>query len=170
MFLGFVDLGDTMKLVDLIKNSSGVPSNTDSLPTYRIYGPSGLLSIMTGSLAKKDTASVTDASNTTPIVLTSAGHGLTTGTRVTVISVTGNTAANGTFVVTRINADTFSLDSSVGNGDYVSGGTWNVAGLYGADLVCSAGNGFAAGETYALLVSGAISSTAVAHLHTVTVT
>jgi len=170
MFLGFVELAATLKLVDLIKNSSGVPTNTDSLPTYRVYGPDGLLDLVTGSLSKKDTGSITGATNASPIVITSAGHNLTTGTRVTITGVGGNTAANGTFLVTRINTDTFSLDGSTGSGAYTSGGTWNVSGLYGADIVCSTANGFASGETYTILVAGAISGTQAANLHTVVVT
>ena len=70
------------------------------------------------------TGVVADASNATPIVITDVAHGLSTGDRVTVADVTGNTAANGTWTVTVLTADTFELDGSVGNGAYVSGGTW----------------------------------------------
>lgn len=67
---------------------------------------------------------VTNATNTSPIVITtSANHGLNTGDGVHVASVLGNTAANGDWVVTAISATTFSLDTSVGNSAYVSGGT-----------------------------------------------
>lgn len=66
---------------------------------------------------------ITAASNASPIVLTSTAHGLVTGDAVTVASVGGNTAANGNFVVTKVTDDTFSLDGSVGNGAYTSGGT-----------------------------------------------
>ena len=66
---------------------------------------------------------ITGASNAEPIVITSNGHGLTTGDFVTVASVGGNTAANGSWYVTRIDANTFSLDGSEGNGSYTSGGT-----------------------------------------------
>ncbi|TWT59616.1 choice-of-anchor Q domain-containing protein [Rubinisphaera italica] len=67
---------------------------------------------------------LTNASNTSPIVITSAGHGLNTGNFVVVNGVTGNTAANGFFRVNRIDANTFSLETSQGNGAYTGGGTW----------------------------------------------
>ena len=67
---------------------------------------------------------VTAATNATPIVLTSVEHELSSSMRVTVSGVLGNTAANGTFTVTRVDEDTFSLNGSTGNGAYVSGGIW----------------------------------------------
>lgn len=71
---------------------------------------------------------VTNATNATPIVITSPNHGLTTGNVVTVSGVAGNTAANGAFNVTVIDANTFSLDGSAGNGAYTSGGFWTTGG------------------------------------------
>jgi hypothetical protein len=67
---------------------------------------------------------ITDASNTTPIVITSAGHGLATQDKVTVSDVTGNDAANGTWCITVINSDEFKLEGSAGNGAYGGGGEW----------------------------------------------
>lgn len=67
---------------------------------------------------------ITGATNATPIVITtSTEHGLNDGQTVTIGSVGGNTAANGTWAVTLISPTTFSLDTSVGNGTYTSGGT-----------------------------------------------
>lgn len=66
---------------------------------------------------------ITGASNATPIVITSASHGLATGDMVTIASVGGNTAANGTWKITKVGDNTFSLDGSVGNAAYTSGGT-----------------------------------------------
>ncbi len=65
---------------------------------------------------------VTDASNTTPIVITSAAHGFSNGATVIVREVGGNTAARGEWTITYIDANTFSLDGSVGNAAYSSGG------------------------------------------------
>ncbi|MDQ3555120.1 MAG: hypothetical protein M3395_12065, partial [Chloroflexota bacterium] len=72
---------------------------------------------------------VTAATNASPIVITGSPHGLTTGDRVRVAGVKGNTAANGTFTVTVIPAPNpsnpstqFALDGSAGNGDYTGGG------------------------------------------------
>ena len=67
---------------------------------------------------------ITGATNATPIVITSVAHGLTTGNVVAIKNVLGNTAANGTWTVTVVDANTFSLQTSVGNGAYTSGGNW----------------------------------------------
>ncbi len=168
-YLGLVQLEATLAAPVLAQASSGAPVNLDALPTYRIYGPGGLMDNGSGSLAFKDSASITGASNTSPIVITSAAHGLTTGTRVTISGVTGNTAANGTFVVTYVSDSTFSLQGSTGNGGWVSGGTWNVTGLYTVSIDATSANGYEAGETYTLLTSGLISAVGWADLSTFTV-
>ena len=67
---------------------------------------------------------VTGATNASPIVVTSTGHALDTGDAVAISGVAGNTAANGVFTVTKIDANTFSLNGSAGNAAYTSGGTW----------------------------------------------
>jgi hypothetical protein len=78
-----------------------------------------------GEMPKKadDPKDITGATNASPIVITITGHGYITGDQVTISGVLGNDAANGEFVVTRIDADTFSLDGSTGDGAYTSGGT-----------------------------------------------
>ena len=43
--------------------------------------------------------------------------------------VTGNTRANGSWTITRVDANRFSLDGRAGNGAYTGGGTW-VAGRF----------------------------------------
>ncbi|NOT00867.1 MAG: hypothetical protein HOP29_09585 [Phycisphaerales bacterium] len=67
---------------------------------------------------------IADASNTTPIVILSFGHGLSSGTRVNVTGVTGNTAANDLFTVNVLDGNTFQLNGSAGNGAYTGGGQW----------------------------------------------
>lgn len=68
--------------------------------------------------------SITAATNATPIVITtSVAHGLNSDYEVTIAGVLVNTAANGTFIVTVVDATHFSLNGSVGNGVYTSGGT-----------------------------------------------
>jgi hypothetical protein len=67
---------------------------------------------------------VSGATNASPIVVTSAGHSLNTGDAISISGVAGNTAANGTFTVTKVDANTFSLNGSTGNAAYTSGGTW----------------------------------------------
>lgn len=65
---------------------------------------------------------ITSASNATPIVITSVGHGFTAEDMVTVQGVGGNTAANGVWIVANPATDTFELFGSIGNGAYTSGG------------------------------------------------
>ncbi len=152
MFLGYIALDDGLRLQHLSVNDSELPSASTTTPAYRIYGQSGLLANGTGTLSAAETGVVTGATNATPIVITSANHGLTTGQRVTVASVGGNTAANGTWTITRVDADTFSLDTSVGNGAYTTGGTWTTTGLYAATITPTDAAGYAQGEYYDVLV------------------
>jgi hypothetical protein len=78
-------------------------------------------------------ASISGATNATPIVITSTGHGFKNNAIVDIASVGGNTAANGAWRVTAATADTFELVNpdtgadSVGSGAYTSGGTINLA-------------------------------------------
>lgn len=82
---------------------------------------------------------ITNATNATPIVLTTgAAHGLSTGISIVVTDVGGNTAANGTFITiattsgTTITLGTISgssINNVAGNGAYTSGGTWSLAGM-----------------------------------------
>lgn len=76
---------------------------------------------------------ITGATNASPIRITSAGHGLSTGAVINIAGVGGNTAANNsstnkTWTVTVIDANTFSLNGSTGNGTYTSNtGSWVTA-------------------------------------------
>lgn len=68
---------------------------------------------------------ITGATNATPIVLTVAsGHGVVANDQIFVTGVGGNTAANGTFIVSAVGATTITLQGSAGNGSYTSGGTF----------------------------------------------
>ena len=163
MFVGYVLLEGTLYGSMLVRDTSDTPINADSLPLLRVYGPNGY--IVNGSCTLKETATVTAATNATPIVVTSSAHGLTTGTRITISGVAGNTAANGTFVVTRVDANTFSLDDSVGTGGYTSGGTWNTTGLYQYSFACLGTSGFEVSEHYQVLFTYAVSSTNMGQLH-----
>lgn len=66
---------------------------------------------------------ITGATNATPISITCAGHGYSTGDTVVLASVGGNTSANGVWEITVTGTDTFTLDGSVGNATWTSGGT-----------------------------------------------
>jgi hypothetical protein len=156
MFAGFVDLGNTIRLFIQARNTSTkAPVNADALPTFRVYGQSGV--VYSGTASKLQSGNVTGATNASPIVITSAGHGLATGSVVTISGVGGNTAANTTAVVTVIDANTFSIPVA-GNGAYTSGGVWNATGLYAIDVVATALNGFASDVNYTCVASWAVSS------------
>lgn len=72
---------------------------------------------------KISNATVTDATNATPIVVTtSAAHGFSNGSIVRIKDVEGNTAANGTWAVSNVTSNTFDLDGSTGNGAYTQNG------------------------------------------------
>ena len=87
---------------------------------------------------------ITNATNATPIVVTSTTHGLTTGDLVLISKVGGNTAANEVSRVTVTDANTFSLQDPVtganvaGNGAYTSGGrVWRLSGVDFLDDIAS---------------------------------
>lgn len=65
---------------------------------------------------------ITAATNASPIAVTSTAHGYATNDVVNITGVAGNTAANGTWIITVIDANTYSLNNSTGNGAYTSGG------------------------------------------------
>lgn len=90
------------------------------------YSHAGSYRIKVDVLDNGRAGAITAASNTAPILITSAGHGLLTGDQISVNGVNGNTAANGPFTVTFVDADTFSLDGSDGTTSlpYGGGGIW----------------------------------------------
>ena len=65
---------------------------------------------------------ITDASGTPIQITTQAPHGLTTGQRVMIAGVSGNTAAIGTWLITSTGLDTFTLNGTSSNGPYNGGG------------------------------------------------
>jgi hypothetical protein len=66
---------------------------------------------------------ITAASNATPISVTSTSHGFATGDVIYIANVAGNTATNGLWQITVVDANTFTLNGSTGNGAYTSGGS-----------------------------------------------
>lgn len=90
----------------------------------RLDNYSNLSPISAAFTASGTTGTITGATDATPIVVTSPGHGLTTGTTVSISGVGGNDAANNTWIITVVDANTFSLDMSSGDGTYNGGGTW----------------------------------------------
>lgn len=72
---------------------------------------------------------VAQATPSAPITVTSAGHGLASNQGVVISGVGGYTQANGTWILTVVDANTFTLNGTVnftGNA-YTSGGVWVVA-------------------------------------------
>jgi hypothetical protein len=70
---------------------------------------------------------ITNVSSSGPIVITTAlPHGLTTGARVRIAGVLGNTAANGNFNITVTGSNSFTLNGATSNGAYTpsAGDTW----------------------------------------------
>lgn len=66
------------------------------------------------------------STNATPIVITSAAHGLTTGDTIQITGHTTNTKANGTWEVNVLTSSTFELVGSVGTTGAGSSGTWQL--------------------------------------------
>lgn len=167
MFQGFTPLEDDMQILVQAVDSDDAPIDADAPPTYRVYGQSGV--VYNGTAAFLQSGDITGATNDDPIVITSAAHQLVTGSVVTIASVGGNTNANGTWVVTVLDDDTFSIPNA-GNSAYTSGGTWHCAGLYTVSFTASAANGFASGNTYTCLTNWTVSDTNQDQLDTFCVT
>ncbi len=79
------------------------------------------------------------AANASPIQVTAANHGFSSGETVVISGVGGNTAANGTWQITVVDANNFTLNGSAGNGAYTSGGTVAIAarlrrGVWGSPI------------------------------------
>lgn len=165
-FFGIVQIENPLRSTVLSRNTSGTPTDSQTPPAYRVYGPAGLMQAGTGTLVLKDPSAsgggITGASNASPISITSPAHGLSTGANVTISGVAGNTAANGQWTVTVVDADHFTLNGSSGSGAWTSGGTWHVSGLYDVNFTPQAANGFLSGQCYSMLVSYTISGTPVA--------
>ena len=170
MYLGLVTMAAQFTFPHLTVNAAGTPKDADSAPTFRIYGYGGLLNNATGSMLPMDPSSsggpISGATNASPIVITSANHGLSTGTRVTVQNVLGNTAANGDWQITRVDGNTFSLNGSTGNSGYTGGGTWHTTGLYAFTYTPQGANGFVGGQSYAALVTWQVAGVTQAAIHT----
>ena len=157
MFSGFVSVGSTaIRVLCLTTDSSFTPTNASAVPSYRVYGPSGIMQNGTGSASFAETGTITNATNANPIVITSAAHGLSTGTRVTITGVGGNTAANTTAAITKIDANSFSI-AVAGNGAYTAGGTWNTTGLYKVDITPNSSDGYVADALYTVLFTFTVS-------------
>jgi len=85
------------------------------------YGNVSNLSPISNDItAQSSTGTITGASNTTPIQITSPGHGLYSGVWVSISGVGGNVGANGTWEIQVVDANTFNLLDSAGTGSGVT--------------------------------------------------
>lgn len=76
---------------------------------------------------------VTSSTDATPIVVTATSHGLATGDRVLIFGHATNVAANGIFKITRVSANTFSLQDELTGANIA--GTGGGAGTGGVMVV-----------------------------------
>lgn len=105
--------------------SVAVPSTIYRLFDVFVYNNSGVPALETLNW-NQTTGTITAATNATPIVITSTGHGRSNGDLVGITGCAGNTAPNGkVWIVQNVTANTFELHSSQGSGaDTTSAGTW----------------------------------------------
>jgi hypothetical protein len=154
MFVGFFEIGGQFYAPLLVRDTGLSPVDADSPPIYRIYGPTGVLSGVTGACTFLDTGTITAATNASPVVYTCPNHGLASGFVVSVTGVLGNTGANASGICTVIDANTFSLDGSAGTGTYTSGGNWHMTGLYTYTFPVATASGFEVGTLYVTVLEG----------------
>lgn len=154
-----VDARTDFILGHLVKDS-GAAVEPDAAPTFRVFNDAGV-AIGGGTASLMSSGAITAATNASPIVVTSNGHGLVAGMRILISGVNGNAAANNYWTVTApVAANTFALLGSSGSGAYTSGGTWRVVGLYKLTFSGSLLAAIQAGKTYTVVVYYAISGAA----------
>lgn len=111
--------GTTWLSFALSQLSIAVPSTTNTNYDVFLDYNSGTPALALNAWRNSGQA-ITGATNATPIVITANSHGLSNGDQAYVSGVLGNTAANGTWTVANVAANTFELATSVGNGAYTA--------------------------------------------------
>jgi hypothetical protein len=76
---------------------------------------------------------IVSSTNTSPITVEATGHGLWTGACVTIAGHAGNASANGTWTITAVDADHFTLNGSAGS---AVGGASGTAAVVSTDTDC----------------------------------
>lgn len=113
--------------IAVINDGSGnYESHAIATPAVRASGGTRLNTepYIANSTQTEAALTITNATNATPIVITSAAHGYSNGDVVVTASIGGNTNANGgPFIVEAAAANTFALQDSVGTAPWTSGGT-----------------------------------------------
>ena len=75
--------------------------------------------------------SITNVSSSGGLIkITKTAHGFSTGNRVTIKDVAGTTEANGTWFITKVDADNFTLDDSTYSNAYTTGGSYTQAATF----------------------------------------
>lgn len=94
---------------------------------YKFQGSK--IEVVTGFAGGSPLLPLTGITNANPAVVTAALHGLNDGDVVAITEVLGMTEVNNTYIVNKIDANTFSLEGvdSTGYGTYTSGGKINPA-------------------------------------------
>lgn len=99
-----------------------MPTYGNTYPSTSLY-PSAPIEIQfVCGFGAHTPVSITGATNAAPIAITATAHGFSTGDKVYVQSVGGNTNADGNWSISVSDANTFSLLTSSGNAAYTSGG------------------------------------------------
>jgi len=111
------------------RSTENPPSETNNSINWWVYEIENVADDQIPQTSFNSGFTVSTASNTTPITITAAQlHGYNTGQKITVSGVLGNTAANGTWIITVTGSQTFQLNGSSGNGAYTSGGVHYIDG------------------------------------------
>lgn len=77
------------------------------------------------------TGAITGVTTAAPPVVTDVAHGLSTGDKVRITGTGGTTEINDrVYTITRVGADTFSLDGEETTNAYTAGGTWTQINVY----------------------------------------
>lgn len=111
------------------QNFSAPPPPFPPCPSYTLKVT--IPDVTANPVTSTATIAVTAASNASPIAITTnPAHNFSTGQRLTIAGVGGNTAANGTWTITVVDSTHFTLSGSTGSGAYTSGGTVSSAAAW----------------------------------------
>jgi hypothetical protein len=147
------DTSDDFDLPVGLALAGGAIADPDALPTFRAYGPSGVVG--SGTLARYPGGTITNVQQAGgDIVVTAAGHGLEAGAVVDVSGVGGATGANGRAILAAADADTFTYPGTTG-GAYTAGGAWNPAGIWTVPIGGSLRSALEPGVLYEFAVTWA---------------
>lgn len=158
---GNLESGQTVSQVIFYEE---LTDDSDNVPLIHIDGKIDITAAAPVVVAP--TGSITNATQTNPVTITSSGHGLANGDKVYISGVGGMTELNDrVFTITNTTSNTFDLQGEDGTGHtaYTSGGTWSkVMTLYIEPLLQPIADrtsvDFGGGAT--ALVNGAVSKDA----------